>query len=82
MSPHVFKGVPIRNGAPPWMKERRQPTREELAAKHAADGGGMALPPGANTLPDDVPEGPITLSDGTTLAVAPAAPMEIKRYNK
>jgi hypothetical protein len=26
---------------PAWVRERRQPTRAELAAKHAADGGGM-----------------------------------------
>lgn len=26
--------------APPWVRERRPPTRAELAAKHLADSGG------------------------------------------
>jgi hypothetical protein len=33
------------DSAPIWVREKRRPTREELAAKHFADGGGMGAPP-------------------------------------
>lgn len=35
----------LSNNRPVWVREGRQPTRAELAGKHAADGGGMAPPP-------------------------------------
>lgn len=34
----------LADGAPAWVREKRQPTKQELAAKHAADGGGMGAP--------------------------------------
>jgi hypothetical protein len=37
--------VKLSDNVPPWVRERRQPTRAELAGKHEADGGGMAPPP-------------------------------------
>lgn len=34
----------ITSKAPIWVQEKRQPRREELAAAHAAAGGGMGTP--------------------------------------
>ena len=47
-----MKDTDIRNGVPIWQREKRSPTRAELAAKHFADGGGVA-PSVANSLPED-----------------------------
>jgi hypothetical protein len=44
----------LGDNRPIWVREKRAPTRAELAAKHAADGGGSATASG-NTLPDDEP---------------------------
>lgn len=41
---------------PVWQREKRQPTRAELADKHAADGGQSSTASG-NTLPADDPPG-------------------------
>ena len=38
----------LAENVPVWVREKRQPTRAELAAKHDADGGGMA-PPASNS---------------------------------
>jgi hypothetical protein len=41
---------------PVWVREKRQPTKAELAAKHFADGGGMgssSSTTGGNSLGDD-----------------------------
>lgn len=42
---------------PVWIREKRQPTKAELAGKHVADGGGMGTSGPGNTLPDDEPTG-------------------------
>jgi hypothetical protein len=34
----------LQDSAPAWVRERRKPTRAELAAKHIADGGSVAGP--------------------------------------
>lgn len=73
---------------PVWVREGRRPTREELAAKHFADRGGMA--PQADPqvdafFADDGKEPPggewLELSDGTRVATPAVAPINVKRYN-
>lgn len=34
----------LSDNVPVWVREKRQPTREELAAKHFADGGSVGTP--------------------------------------
>jgi hypothetical protein len=50
-----------RDNAPAWVKERRRPTRAELAAKHFADGGTVGPAGSENNLDDFV----ATLSPAT-----------------
>lgn len=49
-----------RENAPIWVKENRRPTKDELAAKHAADGGPPAGGDANSSLnslgDDDVPD--------------------------
>lgn len=52
-----MKGPSLVDNLPIWSQQRRQPTRAELAAKHAADGGGVGSSAPSNSLPDDEPAG-------------------------
>ena len=47
---------------PAWQREKRAPTRKELAEKHFADRGGMDPGPG-NSLPADEPAGEMELAE-------------------
>lgn len=71
----------LGDNVPVWVREKRQPTREELAGKHAADGGGMNTASG-NTLPDDAETELVELFPGTwAYKPIPAADIKVKRYN-
>jgi hypothetical protein len=86
----MSKGPALRDALPAWARERRQPTRAELAAKYFADGGRVASGSG-NTLPDDEPEGtefelvPLSETSPNILVrrpkAVPAQDIKVKRYN-
>lgn len=72
---------------PIWQREKRQPTRAELADKHAADGGGMGSSVSGNSLPDDVADEDTETVEleglPGTFVKRPKAPanINVKRYN-
>ena len=77
----------IRDNAPIWMRENRAPTRAELAAKHFADGGGMA-PSVDNALPADDGETELVRLGDTNIfvrkpkAVPADTGIKVRRFNK
>lgn len=67
-----MKGPSLVDGIPPWRREKRQPTRAELAAKHIADGGTESYA---------LPMSPIK-NPSTGEEIAEPAPIKVKRYNQ
>jgi hypothetical protein len=77
--------VRLGDNVPPWVRERRQPTKAELADKHVADGGGMGTASG-NSLPDDVDDSDtetVELSSGILLQrpkASPASNIKMRKF--
>lgn len=78
----------LGDNMPIWTREKRAPTRAELAARHFADGGGMGTSRPGNSLPDDEPASETELVEvgdtGAFIRIAkesPATKIAVKRYN-
>lgn len=81
----------LGDNVPVWVREKRPPTRAELAAKHVSDGGSMAygVPPSPSTdaffkeAPKETELVPVG-DTGTFVRLAketPAVKIAVKRYN-